>query len=280
MPMGTMARLGGRPALAPTPVNSLFLAPRHLGQSQRRGPGLDSHVGLGGHGDLVPRVEGGGALSHDLGHGGCEDHVPCRQEECCHTVMSIEGLLVSETGLLVSQGPGESRSYGSLYDEDVLLAIAICGRQDMRQLVSRSAMEDLLNFAVARTHLLKMITPELQAIQTLYANQSVSIAVPTCRAEPIIAVTASATTDNTTRSRTWGSCRPRRWTSGGTARTRCRRPGEGRWLWGQEERIPVGGHRPRASSPPRPSPAGFPLLQTWWRRCARWSTQRVESSRW
>lgn len=47
----------------------------------------------------------------------------------------------------------------------------------MRQLVSRSAMEDLLNFAVARTHLLKIITPELQAIQTLYGNQSVSIAV-------------------------------------------------------------------------------------------------------
>lgn len=136
--MGTMARLGGRLALAPIPVDSLFLAPRRLEQSQRRGPGLDSHVGLGGHGDLVPRVEGGGALSHDLGHGGCEDHVPCCQEECCHTVMSIEGLLVSETGLLVSQGPGQSRSYGSLYDEDVLLAIAICGRQNMRQSVSRN----------------------------------------------------------------------------------------------------------------------------------------------
>lgn len=41
-------------------------------------------------------------------------------------------------GLLVSRGPGESRSYGSLYDEDVLLAIAFCERQDMRQFVARS----------------------------------------------------------------------------------------------------------------------------------------------
>lgn len=36
-------------------------------------------------------------------------------------------------------------------------------------------MEDSLNFAVARTHLLKMITPELQAIQTLQRHQPVSI---------------------------------------------------------------------------------------------------------
>lgn len=40
----------------------------------------------------MPGIQGGGALGHDLGHGGGEDHVPCRQEECCHTVMSVEGL--------------------------------------------------------------------------------------------------------------------------------------------------------------------------------------------
>lgn len=85
----------------------------------------------------MPRVERGGALSHDLGHGGGEDHVPCRQEERCHTFMSIECLLVSEASCW-SRGLGGSRSYGSLYDKDVLLAIAICENQDMRQVVSQS----------------------------------------------------------------------------------------------------------------------------------------------
>lgn len=180
---------------------------------------------------------------------------------------------------------GGSRSYGSLYDEDVLLAIVFCGRQDMRQFVSRDRAG---RCGGGLTELCGCQNPFVEDDNAGAAGnpdtvrESISqYRSPTCRAEPIIAVTASATTDNTTISRTWGSCRPRRWTSGGTARTRCRRPGEGRWPWGQEERIPVEGHRPRASSPPRPSPAGFPLLQTWWMRCARFrSTQRVESSRW
>lgn len=128
----------------------------------------------------MPRVERGGALSHDLGHGGGEDHVPCCQEECCHTVMSIECLLVLEASSW-SRGLGGSKSYGSLYDEDVLLAVAIYSKQRYETgcLAGLNvAVEDSLNFAVARTHLLKMITPELQAIQTLQRHQSVSIVVP------------------------------------------------------------------------------------------------------
>lgn len=80
---------------------------------------------------------------------------------------------VSEAGCW-SRGPGESRSYGSLYDRDVLLAAAISGgkiRDSLSRVGLDVAVEDLLNFAVARTHLLKMMTPELQAIQTLHRHQ-------------------------------------------------------------------------------------------------------------
>lgn len=59
------------------------------------------------------------------------------------------------------------------------------GREKTRHVVSRGGQEvvvvDLLNFAVARTHLLKIITPELQAIQTLYRDVSV-LQLVLCRA--------------------------------------------------------------------------------------------------
>lgn len=43
----------------------------------------------------------------------------------------------SRSASCLSRGPGVSRSYGSLYDEDVLSAIAICGKLDQRQGVSQ-----------------------------------------------------------------------------------------------------------------------------------------------
>lgn len=55
-----------------------------------------SHVGLSVHGNLVPRIKGGSALGHDLGHGGRKHHVPCCQEEGCSIVSG--GVLV-EAGL-------------------------------------------------------------------------------------------------------------------------------------------------------------------------------------
>jgi hypothetical protein len=87
--------------------------------------------------------------------------------------MSIEVLSVSDSSC-GSHGLRKYRSYGSLYNEDVLLAVETCASRGATQ-PSRlcrgagcaDAVGDLLNFAVARTHLLKMITPELQAIQTL-----------------------------------------------------------------------------------------------------------------
>lgn len=40
-----------------------------------------SHVGMGGHGDLVARIKDGGESGHELGHARREEHVPCRQEK-------------------------------------------------------------------------------------------------------------------------------------------------------------------------------------------------------
>jgi len=56
-----------------------------------------------------------------------------------------------------------------------------------------------------------MITPELQAIQTLYEDQSISPAVQVVRAEAIVVAIPSVTTDTTstttttTTPKTWGS---------------------------------------------------------------------------
>lgn len=103
---------------------------------------------------------------------------------------------------------GGSRSYGSLYDEDVLLAIVFCGRQDMRQFVSRDRAG---RCGGGLTELCGCQNPFVEDDNAGAAGnpdtvrESISqYRSPTCRAEPIIAVTASATTDNTTRSRTWG----------------------------------------------------------------------------
>lgn len=186
----------------------------------------------------------------------------------CHVVRKravtqscqLSVLLVSEAGCW-SRGPGGSRSYGSLYDRDVLLADAISWEAIFE--TACLAVEDLLNFAVARTHLLKMITPELQAIQTLHRHRINQYRSPRmCVAHHCGHFQRRHRTPPPT-SKTWGLCRPECWAFG-VVRTRCRRPGEGRWTWVQEERRPVGGHHPRASSPPHPNPAGFPLLQTWW----------------
>jgi hypothetical protein len=127
-------------------------------------------------------------------------------------VMSIEVLPVSNASCR-SRGFGGWRSYGSLYDEDVLLAVAICtigGRYETACLARQGTQlrsGDLLNSAVARTHLLKMITPELQAIQTLYEDQSISPAVQVVRAEAIVVAIPSVTTSttSTTTPKTWGS---------------------------------------------------------------------------
>lgn len=44
----------------------------------------DSRVGARVHRDLVAGVQDGGETGQDLGHGGREHHVPCREEQGCN----------------------------------------------------------------------------------------------------------------------------------------------------------------------------------------------------
>lgn len=113
---------------------------------------------------------------------------------------------------------------------------------------------NLPNLADARTHLLKIMTPELQAIQTLQPKHHE------------LAIHRSSHKHKTD----WSvhSSLQFRSRASQVVRTRCRRQGEGPCSGELEEQYLDEGHRPRASCPPRWSRAGFPWLQTLSQRVA------------
>lgn len=61
-----------------------------------------SHIGARGHGNLVTRVENGGEFGQDLGHGSCEHHVPCGEEQGCKIEVSRDATVLEFSSRLSS----------------------------------------------------------------------------------------------------------------------------------------------------------------------------------
>lgn len=171
----------------------------------------------------------------------------------CHVVKNKA--IVTQLDQLRLEGRQAGGSGWSLTEICVLACIVSncinlgkVGRMTQRHCVShvRLGIENIPNLAVARTHLLKMMTPELQAIQTLQQNPSSQHFTDPPKRLVIHCYNASRSSPS----------------PGQVVRTQCRRQGEDPYSGEREEQRPDGEHHPRASCPPHRSRVGFPWLKT------------------